>query len=131
MVESSPSSSSFSQRCRLRWLYESPSLSPSVVGVVGVEAAELLAQGLSGSHCSGLKKPLLSLHGDEGRQENTLTAGYNGGTVKEGVWAEPRDHAVHIGDLLIIKERGRANSRVSLHGYSRLQGPKRCTTTYK
>ena len=71
MVESSPSSSSFSQRCRLRWLYDSPSPSPSVVGVVGVEgvvAAELLAQGLSGSQWSGLKKPLRSLSGEQKRQ---------------------------------------------------------------
>lgn len=34
-----------------------------VVGVEGVVAAELLAQGLSGSQWSGLKKPLRSLHG--------------------------------------------------------------------
>lgn len=62
MVESSPSSSSFSQRCRLRWLYErpSPSASVGVGGDEGVAGVEGVAQGLS-SPPSGLNNPPLSL----------------------------------------------------------------------
>lgn len=46
-----PSSSSFSQRCKLRWLYDrpSPSCSVGVGGVVGVAGVEGVAQGLSSS----------------------------------------------------------------------------------
>lgn len=67
MVESSPSSSSFSQRCRLRWLYESPSPSASVGvgGDEGVAGVEGVAQGLS-SPPSGLNSPPLSLMSKKG-----------------------------------------------------------------
>lgn len=63
MVESSPSSSSFSHRCRLRWLYDrpSPSVSVGVGGEDGVTGVEGVAQGLS-SPPSGLKSPPRSLY---------------------------------------------------------------------
>lgn len=64
MVDSSFSSSSFSHRCRLRWLYDrpSPSVSVGVVGVDGVAGVEVgVAHGLS-SPWSGLNSPPRSLH---------------------------------------------------------------------